>query len=222
MVLSTEFENLSKLKRMEYIRPKSGYFKNKNDILKTYCNKLNIPLNSMYLNELLIRDKFIEKGIYALITEDFLDNLSCFFEDKKVLEIMGGRGYLAKGLLDRGVNLKVTDDMSWKEKLGWSKGYTKIEKLDALSAVIKYGRKCDYILLSWSPYEVNIDYEVLCLMRKINPLCKIVVIGEGPGGCTGSDDFHKNMKRVNEQCSGILNNSFDNWDCIHDHVYIVK
>ena len=59
-------------------------------------------------------------------------------------------------------------------------------------------------------------------MRVVNPNCKLIVIGEGNGGCTGSDKYHQHKKKIDLSLTARLNRNFESWDCINDKIEIVN
>lgn len=209
------------IKDIEFENGRKLNLKEKNKCERIVDKIYNNGYEKQFL-ESFARNLFVSKGMYALITADFLDALASVLEGERVLEIMSGRGYLSKGLKDRGVLIKASDDRSWHNKLNWERCYIETENLDAIKSVEKYGREADVIIMSWCPYQSTMDYSVLEMMRKVNPNCILLVIGEGYGGCTGSDIFHQNMKQVYNNVSDRLNDVFEQWSGVNDRVYIVK
>ena len=57
-------------------------------------------------------------------------------------------------------------------------------------------------------------------MNEINPNCKMIVIGEVPGGCTADDLFFRHLERVDED--GKFLNYFRKWGGAYDYASIVK
>lgn len=226
---------------LEYLKPDNGlFYKNKNEILIRYykeimhilVNRFEILTKSScifylidegYLLERKLKNIFYQNGMFSLITTDYLDRLSFFLKGKKVLELCGGRGYLSKGLFDSGVNIKCTDDKSWHKREGWTnRNYIETENLDAIEALNKYVEDVDIVLVSWIPFSSKLDQLILKRIRESKRKPLFLVIGESYGGCTGSDAFHSQIKKVHEDISKKINEVKDNWDGIHDHVMICK
>jgi len=114
--------------------------------------------------------------------------------------------------------------------------------MDALAAVGNFPR-IDAVFASWIPYEQPWDRELanLCADKNV----PLVIIGEGGGGCTGSDDFWGYRaysdeyddegdpipeellpklpeRRYDVTCADSLVTNFRDvpqWDGIHDHTY---
>lgn len=129
---------------------------------------------------------------FTLITGEFCDKLAKFIGNRKVLEVMSGKGVLAKGLIDRGVYIKCTDDYSW---LGQNLNqWIEVEQIDGVEAVKKYGKDYDILLMSWAPYEKPDAYNILMAMRKFNPNMIMIYIGESEGGCCADINFFNAVK----------------------------
>lgn len=124
-------------------------------------------------------------NVYQLLNVEFIRELAKEIKDinpEIILEVGAGEGQLGKCLskeLEK--NIILTDDNSW-----WKKANIKIENKDVIiidykDAIKKY--KPDLIIASWIPYDKWWSKDFIT--------CKSVkgylLIGEGPGGCTGSD-----------------------------------
>lgn len=174
----------------------------------------------------LAREKWMAEGMYAFVSEKWVTPLAEWIGNRKVLEVMAGRGWLAKALSDKGIDVRATDDLSWyKDKNGndkWDTPLVPLENLDAVKAVQKYGSTVDIIIMSWPPYESIDAYNVLMTMRKVNSDCLMLYIGEGSGGCTAEDKFHETLTPVSDPEFQKVEDNFERWWGIHDHPYLVK
>lgn len=175
-------------------------------------------LNSM--NSGIFRSYAIRYMGYAIITKKFIRGLSEYIGDKKCLEIMAGQGCLSKSLQDEGVDIITTDNYSWNGSFNMNDTWIDVEDMDCLEAIRKYGKEVSYILCSWIPYKSQIGYEALKLMNEINPECKMIVLGEGLGGCTADDLFFQHLERVDEDEEFL--NHFRKWGGVYDYASIVK
>lgn len=194
------------------------------EFLKTIINK-EIPEDispkvSQSFNAFLLREHAIRHMGYALVTKRFARDLAKYIGDNKCLEIMAGRGCLSKALKDEGVDIITTDDYSWSNKFNMHDTWTDVEEIHCLDAIMKYGEDVSYIICSWIPYNNIIGYEALRLMSEINPNCKMIVIGEGEGGCTADDRFFENLEEIDIQEDFMY--SLRRWNGIHDYVSVVK
>lgn len=131
----------------------------------------------------------IRKALFQLWNKEYVEELSVeikkLVNDKLVLEVAAGDGMLSHWLREYGVNIKATDDMSWHnfDRTEYPiKIRSEVEKLDAIEAIQKY--KPNLVIASWIPYGSDLDYKIL--KEKVS---YFIIIGEGPGGCTGSEVF---------------------------------
>jgi hypothetical protein len=200
-----------------------------------YPDAISIPLWSDGMlsydrSGLVDRDEFVHLSSFALVANSWIKPLSSFLSGKKCLEIMAGRGMLARALNDCGVDIIATDDFSWKWKIGITQTRTlcredlwfDVENADCLTAVEKYCASVDYIICCW-PYMNNKMYLSLLKMREINPDCKLIYIGEGIYGCTADDDFHEAAQFLD---GGDLFNearrNFQRWHMINDSLQLMN
>jgi hypothetical protein len=184
-----------------------------------------------FMNFYVDRYEFIRLGSFALISKSWVKKLANFLNGKKCLEIMAGQGILAKGLASFGVDIIATDDFSWK----WGQTRTSegrsladedlwfpVENLTCLQAIEKYAKEIDYLICCW-PYMDPSMNEALLEMRKINPSCKLIYIGEGTGGCTANDDFFENANFIRtEETFNIAANEFQSWWGINDFLRLTS
>ena len=85
-------------------------------------------------------------GMWSYVNAPFAKALADYLNGAPVLEIMAGNGYISKGLRNNNANQKIytTDSQAWtKENETGKHPVTTIEKLDALSAIRKYGDQVD-------------------------------------------------------------------------------
>jgi hypothetical protein len=144
-------------------------------------------------NHFIVSPALQDRGYYARATKDFADSISRI-DLGTVLDPFAGSGYMAKAFREAGIPTIATDDYSW--------GFQgPAEKLDALSAVRKYGNQVQTVLLAWVPPEDSIDMEIYELVRSEYPHLNILVISEGPYGCTGSEAFARLHWGWEEFCS---------------------
>lgn len=120
----------------------------------------------------------------------FLDEVSAHLRGKRVLEVFAGNGLLAKGLTERGVDIRSTSLFSGID--GHDQGmHFPVEKIEASDAVDRYGPWADALLMSWPPAN---EAAAKCVVRWGKDR-DVIFIGEmtrpelgfaGLGGC-GSD-----------------------------------
>ena len=153
-----------------------------------------------------------ERGMWAIVTKDLATALANWIQNRRVLEVMAGRGWLAKALDEQGVDIIATDNNSWDDR--HSKLLVSIfpvERLDAVIAVEKYSDKSDVLLVSWPPY----GDEAICDVARAWGITRpIIYFGEGWGGCNAPDEFFEHF--VEEDTDIRL----ASWPGIHDNVCI--
>lgn len=188
-----------------------------------FISEVELVICVIYLRNIIesdIRFYFNNKGMYSLITEDYLDRLSEVLKNKKVLEVCSGQGFLGKGLFDRGVSIKCTDDFSWKDKYSWGRNKFSVEKLDAINALNKYIANIDIVIVSWVPHDSTLDVEILRYIRANNADVLFFVIGESPGGATGSELLFDEGNIVHDKISRYVNEKKDRFNGISERLYI--
>ncbi|AUI72770.1 hypothetical protein COSHB9_12440 [Companilactobacillus alimentarius] len=159
-------------------------------------------------------------GYWATITQDFVEQLTIDFPEQSFLELMAGNGYLSKGLRDLKVETYCTDDRSWaKHDQTGNLLVTDVEKLDALSALNKYGHKVDNVILAWSPDREEIDVRILQRIRELD--VNFLVIGE-KYGATNSRTFWDKAELVDDVRIKQVNRVYSRYDLVHDQLYLVK
>ena len=62
------------------------------------------------------RDECCNRGMWALVYRSFARKLAVWIGNRRVLEVMAGRGWLAKALSEEGVSIIATDDNSWDDR----------------------------------------------------------------------------------------------------------
>ena len=156
--------------------------------------------------------------------EDTYGMWSDYLNGAPVLEIMAGNGYISKGLRNNNANQQIytTDSQAWvKENETGKHPVTKIEKLDAVSAIKKYGDQVDYVIMSWAPDKGETDWEVLQLLRQDYPDIKFLVIGE-KDGATNSKKFWQEAQLSQDEDLQKVNQQRHSLDLIDEQIYLVK
>jgi hypothetical protein len=139
-----------------------------------------------------LREAFIARIGYAVPTSVFCDVMRPL---GPVVEIAAGRGYLSAILRHAGIDsiatdrdpsamLNIPDYAHFKLPNAPNDPTPPVEALDAEAAVAAYPDRT--ILCSWPGYQED---WLTKLAQSLEPGRKLVVIGEGPGGCTADDSF---------------------------------
>lgn len=128
----------------------------------------------------------IQHGMFAIIDRTWTRDLAQHLTGKRALEVMAGRGWLAKAMREHGITWTATDDHSW-----WEDSITEVEKLDAVEAVLHYRDEVDVLVFSWPPLNDPVIERVVSEWPRSKP---IVYIGEGQYGCTGTPKLHEMLE----------------------------
>lgn len=174
-------------------------------------------LKSWHVGNYLLRQKFIEKMGFAYVSWEWVNPLVSWIGERKVLEVMSGKGTLAHALREKGIDVMATDDFSWHENMKWNSLWTKIRNRDALTAIERYGKKRDVLIMSWAPYNKPIGYEVLKKYHEVNPNGILLVIGEGNGGCTADGDFFYHFEEIEDESFDEVKYAYERWEGMHDY-----
>lgn len=117
-------------------------------------------------------------GMFAIIDKQWTAQLANHLKDHRVLEVMAGRGWLAKAMREHGIDWHATDDHSM-----FPTTVTDVEKLDAVKSVRTYRNQADVLVMSWPPYQDPICERVVDEWPADKP---IIYVGEWDG-CTGTE-----------------------------------
>ena len=172
------------------------------------------------LREFKERDKWIDVGMFAFVSWDWVEPLVQWLKGRRVLEVMAGAGWLARALREKGIEMIATDNGSWPNARGWAL-QTEVEELDAIAAIQKYAAKTDILLMSW-PYMDDIAYKSIKLWEKMKPGALTIYIGEWEGGCTADDKFFKHFEPVEDYTFQQVTGKFVAWWGMHDEISIGK
>jgi len=179
--------------------------------------------NNFGLNELMLREKYIQEGMYGFVSWKWVNPLAKWIDGRKCLEVMSGRGILAYALRQKRVNIIATDDYSWfvKDKFKkWMDVVTNVEKIDAVEAVIKYGGAIDILFLIW-PYRDNIAYQVIKTLYEVNPDACVAYIGQEQEGVTADKDFYEHFVRIEDDAAfNKAAANYESWRGVHDKLVL--
>lgn len=136
-------------------------------------------------------------NIYQLWNEEYIGALARVVIEligcDVALEVCAGDGMLSHWLSEYGVNIRATDNMSWHQQSEIYSNpayknhrpiqtHSKVEELDAISAIRKYRPRM--VVASWIGYDSELDCEIIDEKPEY-----LILMGEEPGGCTGSPKF---------------------------------
>ena len=95
------------------------------------------------------------EGIYCFYSRELIDALCALIGDRKCLEIGAGDGTLARFLAEKGLNIRATDDYSWKHAIKYPQ---EVEMLGAKQALEKY--EPQVVICSWPPHGNNFEQKI--------------------------------------------------------------
>ena len=157
------------------------------------------------------REECTKRGMWALVYRGFARELAAWIGDRTVLEVMAGRGWLARALAEEGVSIIATDDNSWDDRHSKSGPVFPVVKEDALQAIVDVD--ADILIMSWPPYGDEVAAEALATWGEGRP---VVYIGEERGGCNAPDSFWQHWR----EDQGAPKIPLAQWDGLHDVVCI--
>jgi hypothetical protein len=133
-----------------------------------------------------------------------------------ILEVGAGSGYWAHELQLAGAIVKATDPGagSYRSFGYWKKLWAEVERLDAVEAVSQYP---DWTLLTVWPDLAPPTWPLEMLHEYAGPT--VLYVGEGHGGCTGSDEFHELLEEKFDLVSEI---NIPQFDGIHDRLFVYQ
>lgn len=112
-----------------------------------------------------------------------------------------------------GTELVSVNDNSWSKY--FNNYFDFIVKSDAVEYIKNNDN--DLIIMSWPDYTKPFAYNIWQNMRKSQTL---IYIGEGYGGCTADDDFHKTVQKYEIKTN--LNENFHAFYTVHDKIFVYK
>jgi len=148
-------------------------------------------------------------GYYGHFSKETARDIALNVGDGTVLDPLAGNGWAVKALREAGVRTIASDERS----------DSPFEQLDAMDALKKYGDQITHLLISWAPHRSDIDVQLLREVGAKYPHVTIINVGEDQGGCTGSEQFWREAKRVTpkfpvryQRTSGVYDNlTFVTW-----------
>ena len=126
-----------------------------------------------------------------------------------------GTGIWARLLSDAGVKVTAVDNNSGGYRWDVPTGkYYRVKQIDGAKAAHRYTRH-KALMLCWPDYAVSMAAKAIASFGGD----RVVYIGEGSGGCTGDDKFHKILDEKWELVDTLL---IPQWPGIHDDVEFYK
>lgn len=181
-----------------------------------FLNPLQDPEKEIKHFEL--RHEFIAKYGFAIINDETIELLKGY---QPILEVGAGSGYWSYELQKAGVEVIATDSFTGKYSHRkpvmrgehWKHHYTEVEKITAKRAILKYPNR--NLLTVWPDYVTPWTGAMLRFYKGKY----LIYVGEGSGGCTRNDRFHKIL---DSEYIEIADLSIPQFDGIHDRLYVYQ
>ena len=171
-------------------------------------------LNNHYLKHAMSRHIWTENGVWGIPCQEGVNDIIHFLDGTPLLEVMGGTGYLSYWLQQRGVDVICTDRLyGYTYGVRESKRWFPVRRMRAPKAVRKFPERA--VLVSWIPCGGGLEGDDEQMLKNMLPGKKLVVIGEGESGCTGSADFFDYLEDFFEDKGcGTWVSAHGIWDCL--------
>ena len=134
-----------------------------------------------------------------------------------IVEVGAGLGYWASLILAAGGDILATDDYSWHKDSGgpydFARRHGTVLRMDAAVAAAMYPDRI--LLMIWPPY--NDPMAVNALRAYAGR--RVAYVGEGDGGCTGDENFHRLLA---DEWRAVEHIALPQWWGAHDALYIYE
>lgn len=149
---------------------------------------------SRRLDEFERRWPFVSRFGFAVPSREAIGAIRDFAGGGLILDVGSGAALWPFLLRSCGANVVATDpefdglsvcDTMEYLPLKIAVPFLSVERLEARQALAKY--QPEVLMFIWPCYESSWPYEALKLYHG----AKVVYVGEGEGGCTANDDFHR-------------------------------
>lgn len=163
--------------------------------------------------EAFLKDVYQGAGMFGFVSWRWVNPLVKWLNGRKVLEVMAGRGWLAKALREKGVEvIAIDNNYRGLNSLGQ---VSEVEEMDAIKAVELYGNTVDIVIMSW-PEPNNTAYKVLKRLHEVNPNAILLYIGE-ISGCTANDKFDEHFEHIHDPSFDLVQAGYQQWHAFHDY-----
>lgn len=155
------------------------------------------------------------KHSWVVIVKEWLDSLEKLTKGKRILEVCAGAGWVSELMRKRGCDWIATDVAVGENNRYKMIAHNRVIEMGAMDAVSKF--KTDVLFASWIDYRSELDCELGDLGLPM------ILVGEGWGGCTGSEKFWEKHGEETEFAKDRYDWFVDvpQWDGIHDYTSLV-
>lgn len=174
-----------------------------NEYLQEF-NKMRAKSSGVQEQWIHKRKRLVEHYSWAVPNTSAINKITTY---SPIVEIGAGKGYWAKLLQDNGATVYPYDieqhEDSWTDVYHGGPVSVK-EHPDAA------------LLLCWPPYDTDMAVAALSAHMHYCDNPSVFYVGEGMGGCTGSDDFHEVLEDNFEKVSMVRIPSYSG---VRDNLY---
>lgn len=166
-----------------------------------------------YDRVIMSRDQMVKTYAWAIPNDEAIYAIAAL---SPIVEVGAGSGYWASMLRQAGALVRAYDMPSTVQT-----HYTfdvRHSPISPAGPAITAHHPSATLLLVWPPMGTTYDYIALDEHRRAGGH-KVVYVGEGDGGCTGSKEFHRLLHLCYERTSTI---SIPQWYGIRDYVEIYE
>ena len=171
-----------------------------------------------FQKEFLLKEAYNSAGMYTFVSLRWIVPFAKWIGNRKVMEVMAGRGFLSKALREQGITVHASDNFSWPVRT-WSETVTDVIEMDALEAVEKHGMEHDILIMGW-PYMDDTAYRIIKHLYEVNPKALVVYIGEPSGGCTADELFFDHFEMIEDEDFDRAAIYYQSWEYIHDRLWL--
>lgn len=163
------------------------------------------------ITDCMTRDRAVDKYSWAIPDDEAIRIIKDL--GKLVVEVGCGLGYWGRLLLNSGVKWTGIDNRRSPIKEGqelWAPANYRVMRNSPRGRWAAHA-----LLLCWPPYATGMAYNQLKRFTGNT----FVYVGEGPGGCTGDDKFHK---LLNGDWEEVLSHNIPQWFGLHDYLVVYQ
>ncbi|MDQ2737923.1 MAG: hypothetical protein M3Y35_04710 [Actinomycetota bacterium] len=133
-----------------------------------------------------------------------------------LLDPLAGTGYWGSLLNKMGIRTTLTDMAPvGKGNTYHDEAHADVEQMDGVEAVRRYGDDHGAMLLSWVPYDSAIGEQLPAAYTGNT----VIVIGEGCGGCCGTDEMFETLDR---DWDNVASCGPPQWRGLHDTIQVYR
>lgn len=146
-------------------------------------------LSAAHKNLAEFRHEHVMDTGYTIVTDRIVRELANFIGDLPVLEVGAGKGYLARLLKDRGIDIEAIDSQSGPNTRDWWNDELFFDVKKTTVAETNFNAY-QVILMTWPCMD---DDFVLSVLDKMEPGQFLIYYGEPKGGCSATNAFFERL-----------------------------